>query len=96
MSALISATVEFLAADPSPLPDPVPETIPGSEGLVKVMNWIAWGVASLCIVGLMIVAGKLAMAYRQGEGYEAMSGLGKVMVACLIVGSASSIVGLLT
>lgn len=83
------------AASPSPLPDPVPETPPGSEEFIQVMNWVAWGVASLCILGLLIVAGRMAMAYRNGEGYEAASGLAKIMFACVIIGSASSLVGFL-
>ncbi|WP_330346627.1 hypothetical protein OG858_47360 (plasmid) [Streptomyces europaeiscabiei] len=83
------------SATPSPLPDPVPVTPPGSEDFVQIMNWVAWGVASLCILALFVVAGRMAMAYRNGEGYEAASGLAKVMVACVIIGSASSLVGFL-
>lgn len=82
-----------LAADP---PTTNPQQPPGMGKVTTVLNWIAWGVTILCVAGLLMVGGKLAIAHRNGEGFEAGSGLAKVLFACLLVGAASGLVGALT
>lgn len=45
-----------------------------------------------CVAGVLMVAGKMALSFRRGEGGEAAGQLGFVMAACVLVGSASSLV----
>lgn len=94
MHALVAGNdlLQLAAGNP---PDVNPTQPPGMGGVSKVLNWVAWGVTVLCVAGLLIVGGKLAMAHRQGEGYEAGGGVAKVLAAALLVGAASGLVGAL-
>lgn len=64
--------------------------------LHTLMDWVAYIVTSLCVVGIIIVAGRMAIMHRRGEGGEHAAGLAWVAAACILVGSASAIVGALT
>ena len=59
----------LLAAD---IPAPTGIQPPGTEGLTTILGWIAWGVTFLCVVGVFLVAGKMAFSHRRGEGSEAV------------------------
>lgn len=60
---------------------------------VKVLlGFVAWVVTGLCVAGVMIVGGKMAISHRRGEGGEHAAGLAWVGGACVLVGSASAIV----
>lgn len=87
-----SASDRVLAAD---IPAPTGVQPPGTEGLTTVLGWIAWGVTFLCVVGVFLVAGKMAFAHRRGEGSEAVGQLGWVMGACILGASATSLVNVL-
>ena len=87
-----SARERILAAD---IPAPTGVQPPGTEGLTTVLGWIAWGVTFLCVVGVFLVAGKMAFAHRRGEGSEAVGQLGWVMGACILGASATSLVNVL-
>jgi hypothetical protein len=85
--------VGFVLAAP---PDPGQGTPPpGSEKLLLLLKWVAWAVFGCCVAGVLIVAGRMALMHRRGEGGEHAAGLGWVALACILAGSASSIVGLL-
>ncbi|WBB62016.1 hypothetical protein O7599_05605 [Streptomyces sp. WMMC500] len=68
---------------------------PGWEKLVRVLRWVFRGVTLLCVVGILVVAGRMAIAHSRGEGREHLRGLGIVMGACVLAGSASGIVSAL-
>jgi hypothetical protein len=59
------------------------------------IRYLAWGVTILCLVGLLLVAGRMAIHHRQGIGGEHMAGLAWVLAACVLVGACSAIVGAL-
>ena len=82
----------LLAAD---IPRPTGIQPPGTEGLMTVLSWVAWGVTFLCVVGVFLVAGKMAFSHRRGEGSEAVGQLGWVMGACILGASATSLVNVL-
>jgi hypothetical protein len=82
----------LLAAD---IPRPNGIQPPGTEGLTTVLSWVAWGVTFLCVVGVFLVAGKMAFSHRRGEGSEAVGQLGWVMGACILGASATSLVNVL-
>ncbi|MEU2717797.1 hypothetical protein [Streptomyces sp. NPDC007205] len=80
--------------------DPVPTPGTGSmpphtEGLTTILSWIAWIVCAACVAGLLIVAGRMAVMHQRGEGGQHMTGLAYVLGACVLVGSASALVGAL-
>ncbi|MEW2218991.1 hypothetical protein AB0939_06675 [Streptomyces sp. NPDC006990] len=68
---------------------------PGADGLLTVLKWVAWTVTALCVAGIFGVAARMALDHSRGGGREHAKGLGYVLGACLLVGSASGIVGAL-
>jgi hypothetical protein len=93
------APLADLAAAP-PRPTGVPdvgggEAPPGAEDLLTVLKWVAWSVTALCVAGIFSVAARMAVDHSRGGGREHARGLGFVLGACLLIGSASGIVGAL-
>ncbi|WP_446047472.1 hypothetical protein [Streptomyces olivaceus] len=84
------------AAGPSGVPEVGGgEAPPGADGLLKILKWVAWSVTALCVAGLFGVAARMAVDHSRGGGREHARGLGFVLGACLLIGSASGIVGAL-
>lgn len=71
------------------------EAPPGADDLLTVLKWVAWSVTALCVAGIFGVAARMAVDHGRGGGREHARGLGFVLGACLLVGSASGIVGAL-
>jgi hypothetical protein len=70
---------------------------PGSDKLTTLVGYVAWGVFALCVVGVLVAAGRMALAHhRGGGGGEQATSLGWVLVACVVAGSASALVGALS
>jgi hypothetical protein len=66
---------------------------PGSGQLTTLVSYVAWGVTALCVVGVLIAAGKMAVAHHRGSGGgEHAAALGWVLVAAVLAGSASALV----
>uniref|UniRef100_A0AAU1M5W2 Integral membrane protein n=1 Tax=Streptomyces sp. NBC_00148 TaxID=2903626 RepID=A0AAU1M5W2_9ACTN len=79
------------------VPDPsVGGNPPGYEKLLTVLHWVFLAVTVACVAGVLIVAGRMAISHRRGEGGEHMGSLGIVMTACVLAGSASALVATLT
>ena len=72
--------------------NPTPVTPPGVESLTTVVNWLAWGVSIACVAGVLLVAGRMALAHRRGEGMEVTGGLIAVLCAAILAGGASGFV----
>lgn len=91
MSLLLSSpAVDVLAAIPNPGQGSAP---PGSAGLMVILGWAAWGVFAVIVGGVLIQAGRMGMAHRRGEGMEVTGGLVIALVAAVVAGSASALVG---
>ncbi|WP_193614286.1 TrbC/VirB2 family protein [Nocardioides lijunqiniae] len=73
--------------------DPTPE-LPGDlQGKLNSLLGMGMGLAIFaCIAGLIICAALMAIASRRGSLEDHMGRLGAVMAACVLIGSASSIV----
>jgi hypothetical protein len=69
---------------------------PGSKNITQVLSWIAWCVCGLCVTGVLVVAGRMAVQHNRGEGGQHALGLAYVLGACILVGAGSGIVGALT
>ena len=68
---------------------------PGTQGIVTAMGYVSWVVCALCVTGVLLVAGRMALHHRQGIGGEHMSGLAWVLAACILVAAGSGVVGTL-
>ncbi|MFJ3825993.1 hypothetical protein [Streptomyces nodosus] len=68
---------------------------PGAGKLKTILRWVAWIVLALCVAGILIVAGRMAVSHQRGQGGEHATSLAYVLGACILVGAASGIVGLL-
>lgn len=91
LAALSSRLPSVLAAPPKPANNTPPgQTV---RNLEKILGWASWTVSALCVAGILIVAGRMAIMHRRGEGGEHASGLAWVMTAMILAGSASAIVG---
>jgi hypothetical protein len=66
---------------------------PGSEGLVTIVNWVAWVAVTLCVVAVMVAGIGMLFASRRGEGGEQASKLGWVLAGSIVIGGASALVG---
>jgi hypothetical protein len=85
-----AAAYDVLAAIPDPGQGAEP---PGAAGLLTILGWAAWVVFALCVAGVLIVAGKMVIAHRRGEGAEASGGLALVLAGTILAGSAAALVG---
>ncbi|MCZ7458208.1 hypothetical protein [Streptomyces sp. WMMC940] len=68
---------------------------PGAGKLKTVVQWVAWVVLALCVTGVLVVAGRMALSHQRGQGGEHATGLAYVLGACVLVGIASGLVGTL-
>ncbi|WP_406054502.1 conjugal transfer protein TrbC [Kribbella sp. NBC_00889] len=100
MSALVALQEAIghlapLADPPAPIPSVGSGAPPGGAKLSTILGWAAWIATGLCLLGIFIVAGTMAVAHRRGGAGEHAAGLGWVLVACVLIGSASTLVGIL-
>ena len=68
---------------------------PGAEGIVTIVEWVAWIVLAVCVVGVLLVGGRMALAHRRGEGAAYAAELGFVLAGAVLVGSASGLIAAL-
>lgn len=100
-AAVIAITAAVCAATASPAsaaghaPTPGFAQPPGTGGLTTMLSWGAWTVAFLCTVGVLLVAGTMAVKHRRGEGGESLGALGWVLGGCVLGAASGSIAGAL-
>jgi TRAP-type C4-dicarboxylate transport system permease small subunit len=77
---------------------PVNPTQPNGTGKINtIINIIAWGCVAACLVGLLWGGAKLAISHHRGMGSgEGASHIAGVLLGCVIIGSASTVVAQLT
>jgi hypothetical protein len=73
---------------------PPPGAIAGD--LDTVLSWIAWGVFSIAVVAMLVVAGRMMLSHHRGQGGDHGASLGYVLGGTILAASASAIVGVLT
>ena len=89
---VLAAVQAVMPAPRDGVPDPVATAPPGSDKIDTVLGWGLWVVIAAAVGGVLAVAGKMAISHRRGEGGEHAAGLGWVLAACILMGSASGIV----
>lgn len=88
----ISSALDIIAQVPNPGQGTKP---PGSGGIEKILSWAAWVGVVVCVLGVIIAGATMAIQHRRGEGGESMARLGWVLGGCIVIGSASALVGAL-
>lgn len=77
----------------SQVPDPSPSAPADLENKVnQVLGLGLWIVIAACVAGVLIVAVKMALAFRRGDLGESFGALGGVALACILGASASGFV----
>lgn len=64
-----------------------------ASGFSTLLSWVAWFALGICVIGVIVSGGAMALASRRGEGGEHATRLGWVLAGCIVIGSASAIVG---
>ena len=81
----------------APLPDSGPLAPPGIgqawTRMVGVGKWIALGV---CVLGLLVVGGKMAFDSRSGETTQEISGVIKIVLAVALISGGASLLSFIT
>jgi hypothetical protein len=65
---------------------------PGADKLVTILGWVAWIVILACVGGILVTAARMALAHQRHESSQHVASLGWVMGACILVGSAATLV----
>jgi hypothetical protein len=61
-----------------------------------LMDILAWSATSACVAGIIIVVILMAISHHRGTGSEHYAGLGRVLGACVLLGTAGPLVQFLT
>ena len=73
-----------------------PTRPPGTDGLVRVINYLAWGAFAICLVGFIIAAATMGIKHSRGEDLPGMKGIALSLLGTVLIGSAGAIVGSVT
>lgn len=68
---------------------------PGSEGLLTILQWAAWIGFAVAVLGVILAGIAMVVSIRRQEGGEHVARLGWVFAGCIVIGSASGLVGAL-
>ncbi len=68
-------------------------TPPFGPDLLTILQWIAWVATSACVLGVLMVAATMAIRHQRGEGGQHIAGLGWVLAGCILIGTATALVG---
>lgn len=71
------------------------EAPPGAEGFLTILRWATWLAFGVCVLGAVATGAKMAMGSHHGRGQEHGASLAWVFAGCLVIGSASALVGAL-
>ncbi len=78
------------------VPDPgAGQPFPGSEGFLTILGWAAWIAFGIAVLGVIVAGGAMALGRSRGDGGEHAARLGWVLAGCIVIGSASGLVGAL-
>jgi hypothetical protein len=66
-----------------------------ANGIKMVIGWVTWIAFFLCVLGVIVAGAMMAIGQRRGEGGEHAARLGWVLAACIVIGSATGLVGAL-
>jgi len=73
-----------------------PPNPPGTQGILTVVNYVAWGAFAACLVGFVVAAATMAWKHHRGDEAASMKGLGFSLLGTVLIGAAGAIVGSVT
>jgi len=94
-AALLALSQPSAAWAAGTAPQPGNTQPPGTAGLLTMLSWASWIVSFLCVVGVLLVAGTMAVRHHRGEGSESLGRLGWVLGACVLGSGSGAIAGAL-
>ena len=94
-AALLALSQPSAAWAAGTAPQPGNTQPPGTAGLLTMLSWASWIVSFLCVVGVLLVAGTMAVRHHRGEGGESLGRLGWVLGACVLGSGSGAIAGAL-
>lgn len=71
------------------------EPPPGAEDLLQILQWVMWIAAGICVLGIVVAGAMMAISAARGGRSDHISQLGWALAGCVVIGSASGIVGVL-
>lgn len=98
VAGIVGGTLVLLAAALPAFgaPNPHPGLPAGVDAKLNTLLGMVMSVVIVaCVGGVLVCAGKLALAVRHGEGAAAAGQLGAVAFACVLVGSGAGLVNYL-
>lgn len=94
--SVLAAIPDLIAALPADVPNPGRGAAPpGSAGLIKILQWVFYIASAMCVLGVLIAGGMMAVSVQRGSGGEHVTRLGWALGGCIVIGSASALVGAL-
>ncbi|MDQ3157298.1 MAG: hypothetical protein M3Q98_11315 [Actinomycetota bacterium] len=94
--SLLAALPDLISALPTEVPNPGKGVAPpGTAGLVKILQWVFYIASAMCVLGVLIAGGMMAVSVQRGSGGEHVTRLGWSLAGCIVIGSASALVGAL-
>lgn len=75
------------------LPDPAPIMPPGMEGVTTILGIAKWAGLIVCILAVIGLAAFMAVSQRRGEGGEHAQTFVRILIAIILIGGASGLVG---
>jgi hypothetical protein len=96
VAAFLVMTAPAVAASSNVVNPGTGSAPPGADQLKTILSYLAWGVTATCVAGVLIASAKMAVSHhRGGGGSEHAGALAWVLVAAVVAGSASALVGAL-
>lgn len=93
---LLAVLPDLISTLPLDVPDPGSgEAPPGSAGLVTILKWVFYIASAMCVLGVLIAGGMMAVSVQRGSGGEHVARLGWALGGCIVIGAASALVGAL-
>jgi hypothetical protein len=92
LASLASITGDTISGVLAAAPDPGNGVAPpGSESLIKILQWLKWIFTALAVAGGIFIAAKMIMSHQRGDDAQ-VGKLGIWLGACVLAGVAPNIV----
>ena len=68
---------------------------PGADGIVTILGWVMWIALVVAVASLLILGALIGSRIRNGEGFQAVGGIGIVLGAIFLISGSSAFVAAL-